>query len=60
MTKDLTVVSTGASLDEDFVLKSKYQYSTIKTKRLESGQFLAEPVSRVYDFKTDCKVPKLG
>lgn len=41
-------------------IKSTYTYRTTKVTKNSSGKYVAQPVSTVYDFKTDRKVPKTG
>ena len=41
-------------------IKSTYAYCTTKVTKNADGQYVAQPISTIYDFKTDRKVPKVG
>lgn len=44
----------------DSEIKSTYTYHTSKVEKQADGTYVVEPLTTVYDFKTERKVPKVG
>lgn len=57
---DLFVVDSPNVTYTDNEIRSTYTYRTTKVSKNANGKYVAQPVSTVYDFKTDRKVPKTG
>lgn len=57
---DLFVVDSPNVTYTDSEIRSTYTYRTTKVTKNANGKYVAQPVSTVYDFKTDRKVPKTG
>lgn len=57
---ELFTVQSPNVVYTDSEIKSTYTYHTTKVSKTASGKYLAEPLTAVYDFKTERKVPKVG
>ena len=57
---DLFVVDSPNVAYTDSEIRSTYTYRTTKVTKNANGKYVAQPVSTVYDFKTDRQVPKTG
>lgn len=57
---DLFTVQSPNVVYSDNDIKSTYTYHTTKVSKNANGKLVAEPLTTVYDFKTERKVPKVG
>jgi len=57
---ELFVVDSPNVTYTDNEIRSTYTYRTTKVTKNANGKYVAQPVSTVYDFKTNRKVPKTG
>ncbi|KAF8467270.1 hypothetical protein BDZ91DRAFT_762743 [Kalaharituber pfeilii] len=57
---DLFVVDSPNVTYTENEITSTYTYRTTKVTKNADGKYVAQPVSTVYDFKTDRRVPKVG
>ncbi|KAG1049452.1 hypothetical protein G6F43_008225 [Rhizopus delemar] len=55
----IKVNSSNVKYTDEHIL-SKYNYSNTLITKQSDGTLLAEPTETTYEFKTDCKVPRLG
>ncbi|KAG1444669.1 hypothetical protein G6F56_010202 [Rhizopus delemar] len=55
----IKVQSPNVKYTDEHIL-SKYNYSNTLITKQADGTLLAEPTETLYEFKTDCKIPRLG